>query len=92
MEFENWNVKAKSTGIAFRKLITDQIPDEAVRRISMHQEYADNRDWIAALRPAVRDEKDFQEGKRLQDNNLLVKFKWEEETGRTNNDKDNEKT
>jgi len=70
LEFENWNVKAKVTGIAFRKLITDQIPDEAVRRISMHQEYADDRVWTEALRQAVRDEEDFQEGKRLKDNNV----------------------
>jgi len=70
LEFENWNVKAKVTRIAFRKIITDQIPDEALRRMSMHQEYADDRDWIEALRQAVRDEEDFQEGKRLKDNNF----------------------
>jgi len=50
LEFENWNVKAKVTGIAFRKLIRDQIPDEAVQQISMYQAYADDRDWIEALR------------------------------------------
>jgi len=33
LEFENWKVKAKVTGIAFRKLIRDQIHDEAVRRM-----------------------------------------------------------
>ena len=36
--FENWNGKAKVTGIAFTKLIRDQIPDDAVRRMSMDQE------------------------------------------------------
>jgi len=71
LEFENWNVKAKVTGIAFRRLIRDQIPDEALRRMSMHQEYADDRDCIEALRQAVRDEEDFQEGKRLKENNFL---------------------
>jgi len=70
LEFENWNVKVKVTGIAFKKLIRDQIPDAAVRRMSMHQEYADDRDWIEDLRQAVGDEKDFQEGKRLKDNNF----------------------
>jgi len=70
LEFENWNVKVKVTGIAFRKLIRDQIAEEAVRRMSMHQEYADDRDWIEALCQAVRDEDDFQEGKRLKDNNF----------------------
>jgi len=71
LEFENWKVKAKVTGIALRKLIRDQIPDKALQRMSMHQEYADDRDWIEALRQAVRDEEDFQEGKRLKDNNFL---------------------
>jgi len=70
LEFENWNVKAKLTGIAFRKLIRDQIPDEAVRRMSRYQEYADDRDWIEALRQGVRDQEDFQEGKTLKDNNF----------------------
>jgi len=69
LEFENWNDIGKVTGIAFRKLIRDQIPDEAVRRMSMYQEFADERDWIEALRQEVRDEEDFQEGKRLKDNN-----------------------
>jgi len=64
--FENWNVKGKVTGITLRKKIRNQIPDEAVRRMSMHQEYADERDCIEALRQAVRDEKDFQEGKSLK--------------------------
>jgi len=70
LEFENWNVKAKITGIAFRKLIRHQIPDEAVRQMSRLQEYAYDRDWIEALRQAVRDEEDFQEGKSLKDNNF----------------------
>jgi len=70
LEFENWNVEANVTGIAFRELIRDQITDEALRRMSMPQEYADDRDWREALRQAVRDEKDFQEGKRLKDNNI----------------------
>jgi len=38
LELENWNVKVKLTRIAFRKLIRNQIPDEAVGRMSMHQE------------------------------------------------------
>jgi len=70
LKFENWNVKAKVNGIGFRKLIRDQIPDESVRRMSKHQEYADDRDWIEALRQGVCDEEDFQEGKRLRDNNF----------------------
>ena len=34
--------------------------------MSMHQEYADNRDWIPPLRHAVRDEEDFQKRKGLR--------------------------
>jgi len=36
----------------------------------MHQEYANDRDWIEALRQAFRDEQHFQEGKRLKDNDF----------------------
>ena len=36
----------------------------------MQQEYADDRDWIEALRQVVRNEEDCQEGKRLKDNNF----------------------
>jgi len=70
LEFENWNVKAKVTGIAFRKLIRYQILDETLRRISMHQEYANDRDWIEGLRQAVRDEEDFHQRKRLKDSDF----------------------
>jgi len=38
--------------------------------MSMHQEYADDRDWIEALRQAVCDEEDFPEGKSRKDNNF----------------------
>jgi len=38
--------------------------------MSIHQEYVDDRDWIEALRQAVCDEEDFQEGKKLKDNNF----------------------
>jgi len=38
--------------------------------MSIHQEYAIDRDWIEAHRQAVHDEEDFQEGKRLRDNNF----------------------
>jgi len=69
-EFEYWNVKAKVTGIAYRKLIRDQIPDEAVAQISIHQEYADDGDWIEARRQAALDEEDFHEAKRRNDDNF----------------------
>jgi len=70
MEFENCNVKAQVTGIAFRKLIRDQLCDKAFRRISMHQEYADHRDCIEALGQAICDKEHFEEGKNLKDTNF----------------------
>jgi len=36
----------------------------------MYQEYADNRDLIEALRQAVHDQEDIQEGKKLKNNNF----------------------
>jgi len=39
--------------------------------MSMHEQYADDRDWMKALLQAVRDKKDFQDGKRHKDNNFL---------------------
>ena len=30
LEIENWNVKARVTRVAFRKMIDDQIPEEVV--------------------------------------------------------------
>jgi len=36
----------------------------------MPEEYAADRDWIDVLHQAGRDEEDFQEGKRLKDNNF----------------------
>jgi len=82
LQFENWNVKAKVTGIAFRMLITDHVPDEPVRRMSMHQEYADDRDCLEALGQAVRDKEHFHEEKRPKDNN----FSWSNSSGKRKSD------
>jgi len=70
LEFANWNIKANVAGIAFRKLIRDQIPDQAVRQVSMHQECADDRDSVEVLPQAVHYEEHFLEGKSLKDNNF----------------------
>ena len=35
LEIDNWNVKVKVTRVVLRKMIQDQIPEEAVRRLSM---------------------------------------------------------
>ena len=66
LEIENWNVKARVTGVAFRKMIDDQIPDEAVRRMSMMDPIADDREWLEAVRTASKAEEDFVEGRKLR--------------------------
>jgi len=49
--------------------------------MSMHQEYANDRDWLEALGQAVCDEEDFPEGTRLKDNNFFgIELKWGKET------------
>jgi len=41
MEMENLNIHARVTGIAWRKMIEDELPVEALRRLS-HGEYVDD--------------------------------------------------
>ena len=62
---ENWNVKARVTGVAFRKMIDDQIPDDAVRRMCMIDPIADDREWLEVVRTASKAEEDFVEGRKL---------------------------
>ena len=66
LEIENWNVKARVNGVAFRKTIEDQIPDDAVRRMSMMDTIADDREWLEAVRTASKAEEDFIEGRKLR--------------------------
>ena len=66
LEIDNWNVKVKVTGVVLRKMIEDQIPEEAVRRLSMINPIPDEREWLEAVRTAVRKEEDFQEGRKLK--------------------------
>ena len=47
-------------------MIDDEIPDEAVRRISMMDLIADDREWLEAVRTASKAEEDFVEGRKLQ--------------------------
>jgi len=49
LEFDDHNLKAKVTRIVFRKLIRDQLPEEALRGMSMHKEYFDDRVWLETL-------------------------------------------
>ena len=66
LEIDNWNVKARVTRVAFRKMIDDQIPDEAVRRMSMMDPIADDREWLEAVRTGSKTEEDFIEGRTLR--------------------------
>ena len=66
LEIENWNVKARVTGVAFRKMIVDQIPDEAVRTMSMMDPIADDREWLEAVTTASKAEEDLVEGRKLR--------------------------
>ena len=66
LEIENRNVMARVTGVAFRKMIDDQIPDEVVRRMSMMDPITDDRKWLEAVRTASKAEEDFFEGRKLR--------------------------
>ena len=59
LEMDNWNVKVKVTGVVLRKMIEDQIPEEAVRRLSMIDPIPDEREWLEAVRAAVQKEEEF---------------------------------
>jgi len=65
MEMENLNIHARVTGIAGRKMIEDELPVEALRRLS-HREYVDHGEWLEAVRTVTRAEEDFKETKDLQ--------------------------
>jgi len=61
-EMENLNIHARVTRIAGRKMIADEPPIEALRRLS-HREYVDEGEWLDAVRTVTRAEEDFKEAK-----------------------------
>jgi len=65
MEMENLNIHARVTGIAWRKMSEDELPIEALRRLS-HREYVDDGEWLEAVRTVTRAEEDFKERKDLR--------------------------
>jgi len=65
MEMENLNIHARVTGIAWRKMIEDELPKEALRRLS-HREYVDDGEWLDAVRTVTRVEEHFKERKDLR--------------------------
>jgi len=64
-ELENLNIHARVTGIAWRKMMEDELPVEALRRLA-NQEYFDDREWLEAVRTVTRAEEDFKERKDLR--------------------------
>ena len=48
----------------------DKVAEEAIRCMSMQQEYIDDREWLEALRKAVKDEEDIQEQRNLKGNSF----------------------
>ena len=64
MEMENLNIQARVTGIAWRKMIEDELPVEAVRRLS-HRDYVEDGELLEAVRTVTRSEEDFKERKDL---------------------------
>jgi len=59
-ETENRNMQASVTLMARRKMIEDQIPENALRRLLL-REYGDDGEWLEAVRTVTRAEEDFTE-------------------------------
>jgi len=64
-QMENLNIHASVTGIAWRKMMEDELPVEALRRLA-HREYFDDGEWLEAVRTVTRAEEDFKERKDLR--------------------------
>jgi len=65
MEMETLNIHARVTGIAWRKMIEDKLPVEALRRLS-HREYVDDGEWLEVVRTVIGAEEDLKERKDLR--------------------------
>ena len=66
LEMDNWNIKVKVTGVVLRQIIEDQIPEEAVRRMSIIDPIPDERERLETVRNVVRNQEDFQQGRKLK--------------------------
>ena len=60
LEMENLNIHAKITGVAWRKMIKNQLHEQALIRMSMHH-YDDDAEWMAEIRRVTRMDEDFKE-------------------------------
>ena len=65
LRMENLNIHEQVSGVAWRKMIEDQLPEEALRRLSI-QEYTIDGDWLEAVRTVTRQEEDFKERRGLR--------------------------
>jgi len=65
MGLENLNIHGRVTGIAWRKMIEDELPVEALQRLS-HREYVDDGEWLEAVRTVTPAEEDFKERKDVR--------------------------
>jgi len=65
MAMENLNIHSMVTGIAWRKIIEDKLPVQALRRLS-HREYVDDGEWLEAVRTVTRAEENFKERKDVR--------------------------
>jgi len=65
MAMANVNIRARVIGIAWRKMIEDELPVKALRRLS-HREYVDDGEWLEAVRTVTQAEQDFKERKDLR--------------------------
>jgi len=61
-KIENLNIHARVTGIAWRKMIEDEIPEEAVQRLA-YKEYVDDVEWLQAVRIVTREDEDLRNEK-----------------------------
>ena len=66
LAMESLKIHARVTPLAGRKMIGDQIPEDAQRRLSLG-EYMDHKEWLDAVRTVTKAEEDFRERKGLRD-------------------------
>jgi len=59
-KMENLNIHARVTGIAWRNMIEDEIPEDTLQRLA-YREYVDDGEWLEAVRRVTRAEEDFKE-------------------------------
>jgi len=64
LEMENLNIHARVSGIARRKLIKNQMAEDALRRLSL-QQYVDDGEWLEAVRTVTQAGENLKERKSL---------------------------